>query len=160
MAKKSAGLLMYRFRQGTLEVFLVHPGGPFWVDKDEGAWSIPKGEYGPGEDPFEVARREFQEETSFVAVGKFSPLTPLKQSSGKLISAWAFEGDCNGEAIRSNTFSLEWPPRSGRVQEFPEVDRAAWFPVDHAKEKIRDGQRGFIEELANMLKTAGTTPWA
>jgi predicted NUDIX family NTP pyrophosphohydrolase len=155
MTKKSAGLLMYRFRRGALEVFLVHPGGPFWANKDEGAWSLPKGEYGPDEDPFEVAGREFQEETGFAARGEFLPLTPLKQPSGKIISAWAFEGDCDAEAVKSNTFSLEWPPNSGQIQEFPEVDRGGWFPLDRAKEKITKGQKGFLEELANILRARG-----
>jgi predicted NUDIX family NTP pyrophosphohydrolase len=147
MPKRSAGLLPYRFREGQLEVFLVHPGGPYWTKKDLGAWSIPKGEYGEGDDPLEAARREYREETGCEATGDFIPLTPLKQPSGKLISAWALVGDCDPEAIRSNTFSLEWPPRSGQQQEFPEVDRAAWFRPDIAKEKILPGQRGFIEEL-------------
>ena len=154
MTKKSAGLLMYRSRQGKLEVFLVHPGGPFWANKDAEAWSIPKGEYKDDEDPLEAARREFREETGFEAAGEITPLTPLKQPSGKTIYAWTFEGDCDAEAIRSNTFSLEWPPRSGKIQEFPEVDRAEWFHLDRAIEKITKGQRGFIEELVNMLKAS------
>jgi predicted NUDIX family NTP pyrophosphohydrolase len=147
MGKKSAGLLMYRRRHGTLDVFLVHPGGPFWEKKDAGSWSIPKGEYMPGEEPFEVAKREFQEETGFRASGEFIPLTPRKQPSGKVITAWAVEGDCDASAIESNTFSMEWPPRSGREQEFPEVDRAGWFSIPVAKEKIIRGQAGFIDEL-------------
>jgi predicted NUDIX family NTP pyrophosphohydrolase len=152
MAKKSAGLLMYRRRQSGLEVFLVHPGGPFWARKDEGAWSIPKGEYAPGEDPLETARREFQEETGFEAGGDFIPLTPRKQPSGKVISAWALEGDCDASLIKSNTFSMEWPPRSGRQQEFPEVDRAGWFTVPAAKEKILKGQVPFLDELNEILR--------
>ena len=151
MPKKSAGLLPYRYREGKLEVFLVHPGGPYWTKKDLGAWSIPKGEYGPGEDPLETARREYQEETGCEAAGAFIPLTALKQPSGKIISAWAFAGDCDPDTIRSNSFSLEWPPRSGQMQEFPEVDRAAWFGMDIAKEKILQGQRAFIEELEAVL---------
>jgi len=150
MGKKSAGLLMYRRRQGILEVLLVHPGGPFWAKKDLGSWSIPKGEYTSDEDPLEVAKREFEEETSFKASGKFIPLTPLKQPSGKIITAWAFEGDCDASAIKSNTFAMEWPPRSGRQQEFPEVDRAAWFPLPIAKEKITKGQVDFLEELTQV----------
>jgi predicted NUDIX family NTP pyrophosphohydrolase len=153
MPKKSAGFLPYRFREGNLEVFLVHPGGPFWAKKDLGAWSIPKGEYGEGEDPLEVAGREFQEETGFQARGEFIPLTDRKQPSGKIITAWAFAGDFDPDAVRSNSFALEWPPRSGQVQEFPEVDRAAWFEVDRAKEKILKGQRPFIEELETILNT-------
>jgi predicted NUDIX family NTP pyrophosphohydrolase len=151
MRKKSAGLLMYRRPRGALEVFLVHPGGPFWQKKDAGSWSIPKGEYMPGEDPLAAAKREFQEETSFKASGEFIPLTPRKQPSGKIISAWAFEGDCDASAIKSNTFLMEWPPRSGRQQEFPEVDRAGWFSVPVAKEKIIKGQSGFLEELTQVV---------
>jgi predicted NUDIX family NTP pyrophosphohydrolase len=152
MAKKSAGLLMYRRLQGGLEIFLVHPGGPFWAGKDKGAWSVPKGEYAPGEDPFEVAKREFQEETGFQASGEFIPLTPLKQPSGKIISAWALEGDCDAASIRSNTFSMEWPPRSGKQQDFLEVDRAGWFAIPAAKEKILKGQVPFLDELSEILK--------
>ncbi len=152
MAKKSAGLLIYRHRQSGTEVFLVHPGGPFWARKDEGAWSIPKGEYAPGEDPLETARREFQEETGFEAGGDFIPLTPRKQPGGKVISAWALEGDCDASLIKSNTFSMEWPPRSGRQQEFLEVDRAGWFTVHAAKEKILKGQVPFLDELSEILR--------
>ena len=152
MAKKSAGLLMFRRGGGGVEVFLVHPGGPFWTRKDEGAWSIPKGEYNPGEDPFETARREFQEETGFQAGGDFIPLTPRKQPTGKIVSAWAFEGDGDASAIKSNTFSMEWPPRSGKQQEFPEVDRAGWFTIPAAKEKILKGQAFFLDELTEILE--------
>jgi predicted NUDIX family NTP pyrophosphohydrolase len=152
MPKKSAGLLMYRRRRGVLEVFLVHPGGPFWQKKDAGSWSIPKGEYMPGEDPLDVAKRELQEETSFKASGEFIPLTPRRQPSGKIISAWAFEGDCDASAIRSNTFLMEWPPRSGRQQEFPEVDRAGWFSISAARERIIKGQSGFLDELTQILR--------
>jgi predicted NUDIX family NTP pyrophosphohydrolase len=151
MPKKSAGLLMYRRRRGVLEVFLVHPGGPFWQKNDAGAWSIPKGEYLPGEDPLEAAKREFQEEIGFKPSGEFIPLTPRKQPSGKIISAWAFEGDCDASAIKSNTFLMEWPPRSGRQQEFPEVDRGGWFSVPVAKEKVIKGQSGFLEELTQVV---------
>jgi len=151
VAKRSAGLLPYRWRQGRLEVFLVHPGGPFWANKDQGAWSIPKGEYGPEEDPLEAARREFQEETGFPAVGKLVPLTPQRQPSGKIIAAWAIEMDLDPAALRSNTFQLTWPPHSGQIQEFPEVDRGAWFDLPTAREKIQPGQRGFLAELAARL---------
>jgi predicted NUDIX family NTP pyrophosphohydrolase len=151
MPKRSAGLLMYRFRDGVLEVFLVHPGGPFGAKKDLGAWSIPKGEYPPEEDALAAAQREFAEETGCAIRGDLLPLTPLKQPSGKLIAAWAFQGDCDPGAIRSNTFSLEWPPGSGRQVEFPEVDRAGWFTLDEAKAKIIRGQVGFLEELQLIL---------
>jgi predicted NUDIX family NTP pyrophosphohydrolase len=147
MARHSAGLLMYRRRQGVLEVLLVHPGGPFWARKDAGAWSIPKGEYRPEEDHLAAARREFREETGFSVAGEFTPLTPRKQPSGKIIQAWAVEGDCDPAAIRSNAFTLEWPPHSGQQQEFPEVDRAAWFSLTTARKKITKGQMGFLEEL-------------
>ena len=149
MAKRSAGLLMYRRRYGRPEVFLVHPGGPFWSKKDLGAWTIPKGEIGPEEEPLAAAKREFEEETGFpVPDGvKFVPLKPLKQPSGKVIEAWAFEGDCDAERLRSNLFQMEWPLRSGRKIEVPEADRGAWFSVEEALEKIIKGQRGFIEEL-------------
>ena len=158
MGKKSAGLLMYRRRQGILEVLLVHPGGPFWAKKDMGSWSIPKGEYtSKEEDPLEVAKREFHEETGFTAAGEFIPLTLLKQPSGKVITAWAFEGDCDASAIKSNTFAMEWPPRSGRQQEFPEVDRAGWFSIPVAKQKIVKGQAAFLDEL-NQIQTPLTVP--
>jgi predicted NUDIX family NTP pyrophosphohydrolase len=150
MAKHSAGLLLYRRRRGELEVFLVHPGGPFWAKKDAGAWSIPKGEYRPDEDPLAAARREFREETGFSVAGEFIPLTALKQPSGKIIRAWAVEGDLDAAAVCSNTFTLEWPPRSGRQQEFPEVDRAAWLTLTAAREKISKGQVGFLDELGRL----------
>ena len=152
MGKKSAGLVMYRYRDLQLEVFLVHPGGPFWAKKDEGAWSIPKGEYTDEEDPLTAARREFKEETGCEAAGDFQPLSPIKQPSGKIISAWAVEGDCRADTIKSNTFTMEWPPRSGRQAEFPEVDRAAWFSIEQARKKILKGQIGFIEELCTLVK--------
>lgn len=151
MSKKSAGLLMYRWHGGGIEVLLVHPGGPFWAKKDEGSWSVPKGEYEAGEDPLEVAKREFQEETGYAAKGEFIPLTPRRQPSGKVITAWAFEGDCDAAAIKSNTFSMEWPPRSGKQKEFPEIDRAGWFPIQMGKEKILKGQAGFLEEAERIL---------
>src|SRR5689334_13919801 len=128
MGKKlSAGILLYRIRSGTLEVLLVHPGGPFWTRKDLGAWSIPKGEFEEGDDPLETAKREFLEETGAPVSGKFVALTPRKQKSGKLVHAWAVEGDLDASTIVSNSFSMEWPPRSGKQQEFPEVDRGEWF---------------------------------
>ena len=151
MAKKiSAGLLLYR-RRGELEVFLVHPGGPFWAKKDAGAWSIPKGEIGEGEEPLQAAKREFYEETGFPIAGEFRPLEPLKQSGGKIVHAWAIEADCDPSKLRSNLFSLEWPPKSGQTREFPEVDRAAWFTIPQAREKILKGQIGFIDQLISIL---------
>jgi predicted NUDIX family NTP pyrophosphohydrolase len=151
MAKQSAGLLLYRVRQAAPEVFLVHPGGPFWVKKDTGAWSIPKGEAEPDEDLLARARREFTEETGFAVDGEFRPLAPIRQSGGKIVHAWAVEGDCDAAAIKSNTFDLEWPPRSGRVQAFPEVDRAQWFALAAAREKINRAQLGLIDELERLL---------
>jgi predicted NUDIX family NTP pyrophosphohydrolase len=152
MSKKSAGLIIYRFKGPQLEVFLVHPGGPFWAKKDDGAWSIPKGEYSDDEEPLSVAKREFNEETGREAHGDFIPLKPIKQPSGKIISAWAVEGDCDATRIRSNTFMMQWPPRSGRQAEFPEVDRAGWFTINTATRKILKGQKGFLEELCEILK--------
>jgi predicted NUDIX family NTP pyrophosphohydrolase len=154
MPRQSAGLLPFRRRAGGLEVFLVHPGGPFWAKKDQGAWSIPKGEYEPGEDPLAAARREFAEETGIVPEGEFIPLSARRQPSGKVVHAWAFESDCDPAAIVSNTFIQEWPPGSGRLQAFPEVDRAAWFPLDLAKRKLVSGQVGIVEELADLLERA------
>lgn len=152
MAKKSAGLVMYRFKDTLLEVLLVHPGGPYWAKKDEGAWSLPKGEYNNDEEPFDVAKREFKEETGYEAEGEFLPLSPIKQPSSKVIIAWAFEGDCDANAIQSNTFTMEWPPRSEKQMEFPEVDRAEWFSINMAKKKLLKGHVGFIDELCEILK--------
>jgi len=134
-----------------LEVFLVHPGGPFWAKKDEGAWSIPKGEFAEDEQPLSAAKREFREETGFSIEGNFMALAPLKQRSGKLVYAWALEGDCDAGAIKSNLFSMEWPPRSGNCKVYPEVDRASWFTLESAKRKIVPGQIGFLEELQQIL---------
>ncbi len=156
MAKSSAGLLLYRIREGAVEVFLVHPGGPFWAKKDLGAWSIPKGEIAEGEDPLEAARREFKEETGFRPEGEFREFEPVRQRSGKVVHAWAVEGDCDPTAIRSNTFEMEWPPRSGRRQEYPEVDRAGWFGLDRAKEKILEGQRPLLAQLQLLLQERRT----
>ena len=147
MPKTSAGLLLYRRRGEALEVFLVHPGGPFWAKKDLGAWSLPKGELAEGEDPLAAAIREFTEETGFPIDGEFRALTPLRQPSGKTILAWAVEGDCDPAELRSNMFSMEWPPKSGKTQEFPEVDRASWFPIDEARKRIIAGQAPFLDEL-------------
>lgn len=149
MAKLSAGIVLYRRCIGGLELLLVHPGGPFWKNKDDGAWSIPKGEYEPGEDPLSAARREFEEETGMPPPGgQFIPLGEVIQKSGKVVTAWALEGDCDAEAIRSNGFSLEWPPKSGKMQEFPEVDRAAWFSLDEARKKLNPSQCAFLDRLA------------
>lgn len=142
---------MYRRWDGQLEVLLVHPGGPFWAKKDEGAWSIPKGEYRENEDPREAARREFQEETGSLPDGKLTPLKPVRQAGGKWVHAWAVEGDIDPERIRSNTFSMEWPPRSGRQQEFPEIDRAGWFRIDEARRKILAGQVKLLDQLLEFL---------
>ena len=151
MAKKtSAGLLVYRRRE-QLEVFLVHPGGPFWAKKDLGAWSLPKGEFVEGEDPLEAAKREFQEETGFSISGEFRVLNPLTQPSKKVIYAWAIEADCDPDRIKSNSFSMEWPPKSGQMQQFPEVDRAAWFSVSEARKRILAGQVAFIDQLCTAL---------
>jgi predicted NUDIX family NTP pyrophosphohydrolase len=151
MAKESAGILLYRQRPAGLEVLLVHPGGPFWAKKDAGAWSIPKGEIAPGEAPLDRARAEFLEETGARVDGDFRPLAPCRQAGGKRITAWAVEGDFDPAALRSNSFTLEWPPRSGRQQEFPEVDRAAWFDLAAARTKINPGQMPLLEELERML---------
>ena len=141
MPKSSAGLLLYRL---PLEVFLVHPGGPFWANRDEGSWSIPKGEFEAAEDPLAAARREFTEETGFTASGAFKRLTPLKQKSGKIVHAWAVEFDCDPTLVRSNTFVFK-----GR--EFPEVDRAGWFTIEEAKQKILPGQAGFLDQLNRIV---------
>jgi predicted NUDIX family NTP pyrophosphohydrolase len=150
-SRRSAGLLLYRLRGGSPEVLLVHPGGPFWARKDLGAWTLPKGEPAPGEEPLEAARREFREETGFSPEGPFLPLPPVRQRGGKEVLAWAVAGDVDPSALRSNTFSLEWPPRSGRRAEFPEVDRAAWFGIEAARERILPGQAPLLDELLRVL---------
>lgn len=144
---------MYRFRHGLTEVLLVHPGGPFWAKKDGGAWSIPKGEFDAGEDPLEAARREMEEETGFKVSGEFIELTPVKQKSGKLIYAWALEKDVDPELITSNSFEMEWPPKSGMKKSFPEIDKAAWFTTEEAKMKIVGGQAPLLSELLSKLNT-------
>ena len=153
MEKVSAGILLYRKREGVLEFFLVHPGGPFFVNRDIGVWGIPKGEIDAGEDPLAAARREFEEETGFAARGAVLPLAPARQKGGKIVHAWATEGDCDPEKLKSNTFTMEWPPHSGRQREFPEVDRAGWFALDEAKRLINPAQAGFLEELERALRT-------
>ena len=148
---RSAGLLAYRLRDGAAELFLVHPGGPFWKNKDDGAWSIPKGEIDPDEDPLLAARREFKEETGQSVDGAFTPLDPVKIASGKVIVAWAVEHDLDASAIASNSFEIEWPPRSGKRQAFPEVDRAAWFDGPTALQKITPGQVPLLVQLLERL---------
>jgi predicted NUDIX family NTP pyrophosphohydrolase len=158
MGKRSAGLLMYRRHEDRLEVFLVHPGGPFWAKKDLGAWSISKGEYLEGELPLDAARREFQEETGFAVEGDFLELGTVQQASGKIVSAWAFEGDCDPSKLVSNLCQIEWPPRSGRRIEIPEVDRGGWFSIAEAKDRILKSQAPFLERLSRFLsdrETAG-----
>jgi predicted NUDIX family NTP pyrophosphohydrolase len=142
---------MYRSPGPDLEVFLVHPGGPFWVNKDEGAWSIPKGEYTEGEQPLEAAKREFQEETGFAPGLEFLELGVVKQAGGKLVTAWAFEGDCDPEKLVSDRFQMEWPPRSGRMVEFPEVDSGAWFSIAAARRRILKSQEPFLGMLLQKL---------
>jgi predicted NUDIX family NTP pyrophosphohydrolase len=178
--KRSAGILLFRLNAASLEVFLVHPGGPFWRNKDAGTWSIPKGEYADNENPLEAAKREFQEETGIVPhipisssagaplpvfeggspvpllghpafQGEFLSLGEVKQTGGKLVTAWALEGDCDPSAIRSNTVSLEWPPKSGRQQQFPEVDRAAWFSLPEARQQILKSQLPLLDRLMATL---------
>jgi predicted NUDIX family NTP pyrophosphohydrolase len=147
MPARSAGILMYRRRGDGLEVLLVHPGGPFWRNKDLGAWSIPKGEYEPGEDSEAAARREFAEELGATPKGTLRPLGEIRQAGGKRVVAFAIEGDLDVDAIRSNQFELEWPPRSGRIQTFPEVDRASWFALPLARAKMNAGQRPLLDLL-------------
>jgi len=153
MSVESAGILPYRRRDGRLEVFLVHPGGPFYRHRDDGAWSIAKGLIEPGEDPRTAALREFEEETGFRIAGELEPLGTLRQRSGKRVHAWAAQApDLDPARLRSNTFTLEWPRGSGRYQTFPEVDRGAWFDLDTARRKLLPGQTGFLERLQRMLE--------
>jgi predicted NUDIX family NTP pyrophosphohydrolase len=152
-AKRSAGILLYRLGGGEPEVLLVHPGGPFWANKDEGAWSIPKGEYDDGEDPQVAARREFHEETGTeLPPGALADLGSVRQKSGKQVAAWAAEGDLDAAGVTSNTFDMEWPPRSGQRQAFPEIDRAEWFGIDQAREKLNPAQTAFLDRLAALLR--------
>jgi predicted NUDIX family NTP pyrophosphohydrolase len=154
MPKRSAGLLVYRRSDDGIEVLLVHPGGPFWARKDDGAWSIPKGEHEPTEDPLAVALREFEEELGAPPPDPADArsLGELRQPSGKVVTAWAVEGDLDVRDVKSNTFEMEWPPRSGRTQDFPEVDRAGWFEPDEARRKLLRGQVGFLDRLAEQLR--------
>ncbi len=160
MPRRSAGIMLYRRRQGALEVLLVHPGGPAWANRDAGAWSIPKGESLPGEELMDVARREFAEEMgSPVPATEFLELGELRTSSTKLVTIWAAEGDLDAASTRSNTFTMEWPPRSGRVQEFPEIDRAAWFGLDEARSKLVTGQVPFLDRLVEQVRSRSPYPF-
>jgi len=151
MSVHSAGLLCYRYRDATLEVLLIHPGGPFWANRDEGAWSIPKGLVEANEDPLTTAIREFNEETGFTAVGEFIALDTLKQHSGKIVHAWALQMDVDASELRSNSFSMEWPRGSGRLQAFPEADKGEWFTLERARQKIYPGQAAFLDRLLAYL---------
>jgi len=153
--KQSAGILLYRIKNAKPELLLVHPGGPFWKNKDEGAWSIPKGEFTDGEDALDAARREFKEETGITCNTDAVPLTPIKMSSGKRVFAWAVQQDIDPATIKSNEFEMEWPPKSGKRQQFPEVDRAAWFSPAIAKKKINAAQKPFIDELLQLITATG-----
>lgn len=153
MPRISAGLLMYRIRDGALQVLLAHPGGPLFRNKDDGAWSIPKGEIESDEDLLAAAQREFEEETSVRPTGPFVALAPIKQKGGKIVHAWAFEGDCDPQAIKSNMFTMEWPPRSGRQMEFPEIDRADFFDMGTAQQKIKAAQWDLVLELESLLRS-------
>jgi predicted NUDIX family NTP pyrophosphohydrolase len=152
MQKRSAGILIYHFKNNIVEVLLVHPGGPLWAKKDLGVWSIPKGEFDDDEKPLDAAKREVKEETGIIVEGDFIELTPVKLKSGKLVYAWAVEGNFITTEIKSNTFEMEWPPKSGQKKPFPEVDKAAWFNLNEAKEKINIGQIPLIDELEIKIK--------
>jgi predicted NUDIX family NTP pyrophosphohydrolase len=157
MPQRSAGILMYRRWGDAVEVLLVHPGGPLWKNKDEGAWSIPKGLYEESEDALAAARREFEEETGATPSGEFIPLGEFRQSSAKIVSVWAVEGEFDVTKLTSNTFALEWPPKSGKINDFPEIDRAAWFSPDEARRKILKGQRAVLDAL---IERPGSLPAA
>lgn len=152
MAKKSAGILVYRLSEGKPQILLVHPGGPFWAKKDLGAWSVPKGEYEEDENPLNAAKREFKEELGIDISGDFIELSPVKQKSGKVVQAWAIEKSLDIGDFRSNTFSVEWPQRSGKFKEFPEVDKAQWFSPEEARQKINAAQAGLVDELMQKLQ--------
>lgn len=154
MAKRSAGILLYRRRHRDLEVFLVHPGGPFWVKKDRGAWTIPKGEYAEDEEPLAAAKREFKEETGFAIYGPFLELGIIRQASGKLVSGWAVEGDCDPQKLVSNLCQIEWPPRSHKMIEIPEVDRGEWFSIAEARQRIISTQIPFLDSLDGRERSA------
>lgn len=151
MPRKSAGILLFKIKNATLQLFLVHPGGPFWAGKDTGAWSIPKGEFSEEEDALSAAKREFYEETGTAVDGHFIALSPVKQKAGKIVYAWALEGDIDEKNIQSNSFKIEWPYKSGKWQTFPEVDMAGWFNIEEAKQLINMAQVAFIDELVHVL---------
>jgi predicted NUDIX family NTP pyrophosphohydrolase len=158
MPNRSAGLLMYRRSEDGLEVFLIHPGGPHWAKKDEGAWAIPKGEYNEDEEASVAARREFKEETGFTAAEELLPLGSIQQKSGKIVTAWAFEGDCDPADLVSNTCAIEWPPHSGCSMEIPEVDRGRWFVIAEARDFIRKEQGELLDRLLKALEPSRTEP--
>jgi predicted NUDIX family NTP pyrophosphohydrolase len=153
MPQTSAGLVMYRWSDGGLEVFLVHPGGPFWAKKDEGSWSIPKGLVGEDEDKLEAAKREFVEETSILPSEPWIDLGEIRQKSGKNVYGWAFEGNCDSTQVKSNTFTLEWPPKSGQMKQFPEIDKGEFFSLPIALRKINQNQAEFLKRLEKHLKS-------
>ncbi len=150
--KKSAGILLYRFISNEIQFFLVHPGGPFWKNKDAGVWLIPKGEFENSEDGLAAAKREFKEETGTIIDGNFITLTPVKQKAGKLVYAWAIQGNIDSEKITSNTFKIQWPPKSGKWVDLPEVDKAGWFSIEESKQKINPAQIPLIDELLELIK--------
>jgi predicted NUDIX family NTP pyrophosphohydrolase len=154
--RQSAGLLLYRVHDAAMEVMLVHPGGPFWARRDDGAWTIPKGEFDVNESPLTAARREFREETGADVAGPFRTLQPVRQAGGKRVHAFAVEADFDPATLTSNTFEIEWPPRSGRLQRFPEADRAAWFTFAQAATKLHPAQRAWLDELATHLGSRNT----
>ncbi len=153
--KQSAGILLYRSTVPEAEVLLVHPGGPFWKNKDAGAWTIPKGEFEESEDPLAAAIREFKEETGFLIQGEFKALDPIQQKAGKIVYAWAIEGDIDADKAQSNFFEMEWPPKSGKKQSFPEIDKACWFTLSKAKLKINSSQIALLDQLSEMLTKKG-----
>ncbi|MBD3346687.1 MAG: NUDIX domain-containing protein [Chitinivibrionales bacterium] len=156
MSKKSAGIMMYHFEKDRLNILLGHMGGPFWRNRDDGGWSILKGEYDESEDPFTAAKREFEEETGMRPEGDFIELNELKQSGGKKIKIWALEGYCNPSNLTSNTFEIEWPPKSGKMRRFPEMDRFAWYTIESARKKILKSQRQLIDQLCEILNHDGS----
>jgi predicted NUDIX family NTP pyrophosphohydrolase len=153
MSKKSAGILLYRLKDTQIEVLLGHPGGPLWIRKDDGHWSIPKGEFTDDEEPLEAAKREFHEETGTQVSGEFIALSPITQRSGKLVYGYALKGDFDVSLFRSNTFHMEWPPGSGKIGEYPEIDKVEWFELEKAKEKLSFSQHSFLDELEWIVKS-------